>query len=107
MLFFLRLVAVFQQRGTEHPDAEAIEWRAASERRHFLAQNFRLVARESATAVLAWPLRHRPALGGHPLHPLALRIGLEGPASTAPAGIVFALAGSAHFRRAIRLQPRA
>src|SRR5208282_3606402 len=107
MLFLLRLVAVLQQRRTEHPDAEAVERRAASERGHFLAQDFRLVARKPAAAVLARPFGHRPALGRHALHPLLLRIGLEGDAAAAPAGVVLADRRFAHFGRAVGLQPRA
>src|SRR5271169_3498019 len=103
MLLLLRLVAVFQQRRSEHPDPEAVERRAASERGHFLAEDFSLVAREPAATVLAWPFGHRPALGGHPLHPLLLRIRFEGDAPAAPAGVVFAQRGRAHFGRTIRL----
>ena len=69
MLALLLLGAVLQQRRSEHRDAEAVQRRAAAERAHFLAQNFGLVAREAAAAVLTRPLRHRPTLFRHALEP--------------------------------------
>src|ERR1700735_3559159 len=105
MLALLFFRAVLQQRGAEHPDAEAVERRAAVERAHFLAQNFSLVAREAAAAVLARPLRHRPALLSHALEPLPLRVGLKNPTPAAPAGIFFGLRRTPHLGRTIRFQP--
>src|SRR5580700_8001311 len=105
MLALLFFRAVLQQCGAEHPDAEAVERRAAVERAHFLPQNFRLVARKAATAVLARPLGHRPALLCHALEPLPLRVGLKDPMPAAPAGVVFGLRRTPHLGRTIRLQP--
>jgi hypothetical protein len=107
MLALLFFRAVLQQRGAEHPDAEAIERGAAVERAHFLAQNFSLVARESTAAVFARPLRHRPALLRHALEPQSLRVGLKFPMPPAPASVFFGLRRPAHLGRAIRLEPRA
>src|SRR5580692_362578 len=107
MLALLFFVAVLQQRGAEHPDAEAVERRAAVERAHFLAQNFCLVARESATTVLARPLRHRPTLSRHAFEPLALCVGLKFPMPAAPASVFLGLRRAAHLGRAIRFKPRA
>src|SRR5271168_330626 len=107
MLALLFFGAVLQQRGAEHPDAEAVERRSAVERAHFLAQNLGLVARESAAAALARPLWHRPALRGHAFEPLALRVGLKFPMPAAPASVFLGLRRVAHLGGTIRLQPRA
>src|ERR1700722_12986799 len=107
MLVLLFFVAVLQQRGSEHPDAEAVERRTTVERAHLLAQNFCLVAGESAAAVLARPLRHRPPLRRHAFEPLALRVGLKFPMPAAPASVFFGLRRAAHLGRAIRFEPRA
>src|SRR6202045_942138 len=87
MLALLFFVAVLQQCGSEHPDAEAVERRAAVEGAHLLAQNFCLVTRESAPAVLARPFRPRPTLRRHAFEPLALRVGLKFPMPAAPASV--------------------
>ena len=107
MLALLFFVAVFQQRGSEHPDAEAVERRAAVERAHFLTQNFCLVAREAAAAVLARPFGHCPPLRRHPFEPLALRVGLKFPMPSAPASVFFGLQWATHLGRAICFEPRA
>src|ERR1700722_15530081 len=107
MLALLFFGAVLQQRRAEHPDAEAVRRRAAVERALFLAQNFGLVARESAAAVLTRPLRHRPPLLRHAFEPQSLRVGLKFPMPSAPASVFFSLGRPPHFGRAIRLEPRA
>src|ERR1700731_4726475 len=107
MLALLFFGAVLQQRRAEHPNAEAVQRRAAVERAHFLAQNFSLVARQSAAAVLTRPLRHCPAAFRHTLEPLSLRLGLESPMPAAPTGIFLSLRRSPHLGRAIRFEPGA
>src|SRR5262249_53163409 len=102
----LLLVAVLQQRGAEHPDAEALQCGPTFERRHLLAQDRRLGVRETAAAVVARPRRHRPAARGHALHPRALRVALELEALAAPADVALA-GGLAHLARAIGLEPGA
>src|SRR5580692_2885140 len=99
MLALLILIAIAEQRRSEHPDPEAFERRPASELAHLLAQDLRLFPRESATAVLTRPFGHRPAPCGHSLEPQTLRIGSKFPFASAPANILFALRRSAHFRR--------
>ena len=107
VLALLLLAAVLQQRRAEHPDAEALQRRAALERGHLLAQDRRLRVREAAAAVVARPGRHRPAALAHALHPRALRLALELEALAAPADVGFALHGLAHLGRAVGLQPGA
>src|SRR5208337_5672068 len=107
LLALLFFGTIFEQRRSEHRDAEAGQRRAASERAHFLAQNFGLVAREAAAAVLARPLRHRPTLGRHAFEPQPLRVGLEIRMPAAPASVFLALHRASHLGRTIRLQPGA
>src|SRR5208282_5292800 len=63
--------------------------------------------RETAAAVLARPLRHRPTLLGHALQPQALRVGLKNPMPAAPAIVFLGLRRAPHLGRTIRLQPGA
>ena len=105
VLALLRLVAELQQRRAEHPDAEAVERRAAAERTLFLCEHLALLGREATTAVFARPGRHGPAAFGHAFEPGALRVGRECPVAPAPAHVVFAGHRPAHLGRAVRLQP--
>src|SRR5215469_6262710 len=107
MLAFLLLVAVLQKGGAKHPNAEAVQRRAASELAHLLAEDFRLIAREPSAAILTRPFRHSPAALGHPLHPKALRVGLELPFASPPARIFFAARRLAHLGRAVGFKPGA
>src|SRR5262249_10577233 len=75
MLPLLRLGAVFEKRRPEHPDAEARQWRARADRRHFFAQNFRFGAIEAGAAILVRPVRHGKTLVAHALEPDALKLG--------------------------------
>src|ERR1700722_2887267 len=105
MLALLFFGAVLQQRRAEHPDAEAVERRAAVERAHFRPQNFGLVARESAAAVLTRPLRHRPSLLHHALEPQSLSVGSKFPMPPAPASVFFSPHRPPQRERTIRLEP--
>src|SRR5579885_2099818 len=105
MLALLLLVAVLQQRRPEHPDAEAVERRAAAERAHLLAQNLGFLVRKTTAAILPGPFGNGPTLRRHPLQPYALCLGLEDPFASAPAGVFLALGRLAHLGRAIRLEP--
>ena len=107
VFLLLRLIAVFQQRRAEHPDAETVEGRAAFHRAHFFAQDFRFVLGEAAAAEFLRPVRHGPAARGHALQPLLLRLVLELPVAAAPTAVFFVVRRRTHFGRAICLEPGA
>src|SRR5262249_22327782 len=107
VLELLRLVAVLEQRGAEHPDAKAVERRTATERAHFLAQHVGLVLGQATAAVFARPGGHRPPALGHAMEPGALRLGLKLEVAPTPAGVGLARGGAAHFGRAVGFEPRA
>ena len=107
MLLLLRLVAVFQQRRSEHPDAKTRQWRPRAHRRHLLAQHLVLGAIEPPAAIFLRPVRHGPALVAHPLEPDALRLGREFGITAAPIGVVLRGHRTPHLRRTIGLQPGA
>ena len=103
-MLLLRFGAEMQQRGAEHPDAKARQWRPAFEPRHFLPEDFCFGARQSAAAIFLWPVGHGPALCGHDIQPLFLT-GLEGRIAAAPDGIALVDHRLAHLRRAVGLKP--
>jgi hypothetical protein len=105
MLGLLILVAIAEQRGPEHPYAETIERRPATQLLHFLAQYLRFFTGKSSAAIFVPPFWHGPALCGHELQPNPLRIGAEFPFAPAPADILFATQWSAHLFGAILLEP--
>ncbi|MNN23784.1 hypothetical protein D3C81_1371920 [compost metagenome] len=101
----LRLGAIFQQRGPEHGDAEALQRHAAMQPLHLGAQHPGLGRAQPRATILAWPFRNRPALFGHPLQPQPLRFRLVAELAAAPADVFLVLHRQAHFRGAIGLQP--
>src|SRR5260370_12896002 len=72
----LRLGAVFEQRRTEHPDAEARQRGTAMEPRPLLAQHLGFLALEPAAAILLRPFRYGPAARAHALQPNPLVVRL-------------------------------
>ena len=108
MFELLLFAAVFQQRGPEHRNAEAVERVARPDRAHFLAQHLGFRRRQPAAAILLRPVGDGPTPFAHHLQPLRL-CGIGGGIIMAPtpADVLIATDRLAHVWRAVRLQPRA
>ncbi len=104
-LLFLR--AIFQQRGPEHRDAEAVERIARLDPRHLLAKHLRLRRRKPAAAIFGRPVGHGPAARAHPVHPRLLRRRQHRLVAPAPARVLLRPHRLAHLGRAILFQPSA
>src|SRR5690606_2800976 len=93
--------AEFQQRRAEHRDAEAEQRVARFDTRQFLLQYPALPGRKAAPAIFDRPVGNGPPTRCHRLHPASLRIILEFGVAAAPAVILFAVGGAAHFKWAM------
>src|SRR4051812_16964583 len=105
MLLLLGIVAVFQQRRPEHPDAEARKRGPRADSCHLRAQHLVLGGAQATAAVLLRPIGYGPALVAHALEPDALRLGREFCVASAPEHVGIGRCRLAHLRRAIGFQP--
>ena len=101
----LLLGSEFQQCRAEHPYAERHQRRPAAELCHFTTESLGFFCGKPPAAIGLGPVGHGPAPFRHDLKPLLLRRILELEISPAPASILVATNGLAHFRGAVRLQP--
>ena len=104
LLFF---GAEFQQGRAKHPDAEAVERRAAAKLGHFLTQYFCFLRGKTRAAICLGPIGYRVALRDAALEPQFLRFGLENKIASAPADVFVTFGRCAHFGGAVFLQPGA
>ena len=99
--------AELQQCWSKHPDAEAVERRAAAKLGHFLTQNLCFLRRKASAAISLGPIRHGVSLGDARFEPQFLRLGLKNEIASAPADIFVTLRRRAHFGGAVFFQPGA
>src|SRR6185312_11601672 len=76
VLALLFLAPELEQRGPEHPDAEAAQRQPAAHLALLFVEDLRARRIEPRAAQLAWPRRRRVALRDHRIEP-ALRVGVR------------------------------
>ncbi len=101
----LLLGTELQQRGAEHPDAEAVERRARLDALHFLFEDLGLLGGQAGAAIGLRPVGDGVALRHAGIEPLLLGVVLEHRSCGRPSRRPLVTHGLAHFGGAVRLQP--